>query len=71
MLSSAEVLELAAKVLSKEEDLLHIPRGAIETLWFVCVFFWGVCVFFCSRMRTSCALSAAQYVPLSNRLATD
>ena len=39
MLSSSEVLELAAKVLSKEEDLLRIPRGAVETLWCVCFFY--------------------------------
>ena len=45
MLSSSEVLELAAKVLSKEEDLLRIPRGAVETLWCVC-FFFVVSVFF-------------------------
>jgi hypothetical protein len=39
VLSSSEVLELAAKVLSKEEDLLRIPRGAVETLWCVCFFY--------------------------------
>ena len=33
VLSASELLELASKVLPGLEQLLHIPRGAIETLW--------------------------------------